>query len=73
MSTCPELVLSNCVDACETETTVWPAYGEAAMLGSLFIVEAFSDAGNEVGDVAPDTDDPEDALVLGIFGLRFLV
>lgn len=42
-----------------TETTVWPAYGEAAMLGSLFIVEAFSDTGNEGGDVAPDTVDPE--------------
>ncbi len=48
------------VHTCETETTVWPAYGEAAMLGSLFIVEVFSDAGNEVGDVAPDTDDPGD-------------
>lgn len=73
MSTCAELALSNCVDACVTETTVWPAYGEAAILGSLFIVEAFSDTGNELGDVVPDTVDPEDTLLLGIFGLRFLV
>lgn len=43
------------------------------MLGSRFIVEALSDTGNEEGDVEPDTVDPEDGFVLGIFGLRFLV
>lgn len=45
---------------CVIETTVWPAYGEAAMLGSLFIVEAFSDTGKEGGDLAPDTIGPKD-------------
>lgn len=52
------LVLMN---TCVTDTTVWPAYGEAAMLGSLFIVEAFSEMGWEVGEVEPDTEDPKQA------------
>lgn len=46
------------INTCVTDTTVWPAYGEAAMLGSLFIVEAFSEMGWEVGEAVPDTEDP---------------
>lgn len=47
------------MNTCVTDTTVWPAYGEAAMLGSLFIVEAFSEMGWELGEVVPDTEDPK--------------
>lgn len=47
------------MSTCVTDKTVWPAYGEAAMLGSLFIVEAFSEMGWEVGEVVPDTEDPK--------------
>lgn len=47
------------MNTCVTDTTVWPAYGEAAMLGSLFIVEAFSEMGRDAGEVVPDTEGPK--------------
>ena len=40
-----------CVVTWETDTTVCPAYGDGAMLGSLFIVEAFSDTDREEGEL----------------------
>lgn len=42
----------------ETDTTVCPAYGDGAMLGSLFIVEAFSDTDREEGELVPEAEDP---------------
>lgn len=47
-------------------------YGEAAMLGSLLMVEACSDTDRALGELDSEALDPPD-LFLGIFGLRFRV
>lgn len=39
--------------------TVCPAYGEGAMLGSLLMVEACSEADNEVGELFSEMVEPE--------------
>lgn len=43
------------------------------MLGSLFIVEAFSDTDKEDGELVPEAEEPEEVLDFGIFGFLFLV
>lgn len=51
--------------------TVCPAYGDGAMLGSLLMVEACSEAEREAGEVVLEVDDPPEQSVDMLYSYLF--